>query len=366
MCNRLRFSIRCANFAIVTKDENEISMDVSGEMTMKDIARQLGVSVATVSRALKDSPSISRERREMIQAFAREHNYTPNAIAEQLRNSRKMPVKVIGVIVPEFIHYYFACVLAGIEQEASARGYRILVAASHENEEREKRICESFYKNKVCGIIASQAKETEDFSHFVKLDGQRVPLMFFDRICPAINANRVVVDDYMGTFKAVTHLIESGCRRIAFYGTTLNLEIGKNRYNGYKDALYQHGLTLDKSLVRQCDVREQAEVITPELLDLPEPPDAFFTVNDDTAIGVLYTVKRRGLKIPDDVSICGFTNSTYAQTCDPQLTSVEQNGLEVGREATECLIGLVEGTISREHAVKRIVKTRLIVRETTR
>lgn len=341
-------------------------MDVSGEMTMKDIARQLGVSVATVSRALKDSPSISRERREMIQAFAREHNYIPNAIAEQLRNSRKMPVKVIGVIVPELIHYYFASVLAGIEQEASAHGYRILVAASHESEEREKRICESFHKNKVCGIIASQAKGTTDFEHFIKLDEQRLPLMFFDRICPAINANRVVVDDYMGTFKAVSHLIESGCRRIAFYGTTPNLEIGKNRYNGYKDALYKHGLTLDEDLVKQCDTREQAELITPQLLAQRSRPDAFFTVNDDTAIGVLYTVKKRGLKIPDEVSICGFTNSTYAMTCDPQLTSVEQNGLEVGREAVEGLIALVEGTISREHAVKRIVKTRLIVRETTR
>ncbi len=336
------------------------------QMTMKDIARELGVSVATVSRALKDSPSISRERRLAIQAFAREHNYVPNAIAEQLRNSRKSPPKVIGVVVPEFVHYYFATVLAGIEQQAASHGYRITVAASHESQQHEVEICEAFYKNKVCGIIASQAKETVDYQHFVKLEQQHVPLVFYDRICPAINASRVVVDDYMGTLRAVSHLIETGCRRIAFYGASPNMEIAKNRYNGYKDALYQHGLKLDESLVRLCETREQAERITPEMLELDPRPDAFFTVNDDTAIGVLYEVKRRGIKIPDEISICGFTNSTYAQTCDPPLSSVEQNGLAVGREAAEILIGIVEGRLPSDHAVKRIIKTHLIERATTR
>ena len=341
-------------------------MEHTGEMTMKDIAREMGVSVATVSRALKDSPSISRERREKIQQFAREHNYIPNAIAEQLRNSRKSPPKVIGVIMPEFVHYYFATVLAGIEKVASDRGYMILIASSNESQQREIDIYRAFYKNKVCGIIASQAKGTVDYGHFVALDKQKLPLVFFDRICPAINASRVVVDDYMGTFKAVSHLIESGCKRIVFYGTAPNLEIAINRFNGYKDALYKHGLTLDETLVKECDTREEAERITPELLELKDRPDAFFAVNDETAIGVLYTVKNRGLKIPEEVSICGFTNSTYAISCDPQLTSVEQNGYEIGSEAAEILIDMVEGSIPRDRATKRIVKTNLIVRETTR
>lgn len=341
-------------------------MEQSGEMTMKDIARALGVSAATVSRALKDSPSISRSRREAIQQFAREHNYVPNAIAEQLRNSRKSPPKVIGVILPEFVHYYFATVLAGIEEKARECGYIILVSSSHENQEREVEICNTFYKNKVCGIIASQAKGTLDYSHYIALDQRKVPLVFFDRICPAINASRVVVDDYMGTFKAVSHLIESGCRRIAFYGTAPNLEIAKNRFNGYKDALYKHGLTLDEALVCECDTREEAERITPKMLEMPNRPDAFFAVNDDTAIGILYTVKHKGFKIPDEISICGFTNSTYAISCDPQLTSIDQNGKEIGREAAEILINIVEGTLPRDHAAKRIVKTQLIVRETTK
>ncbi len=333
---------------------------------MKDIARMLGVSVATVSRALKDSPSISKERRAAIQQFAREHNYYPNVIAEQLRNSRKSPIKTIGVILPQCVHYYFSTVLSGIEEEASRRGYRIMVAQSKEEYEREVHICESFYQNKVCGIIVSQAKDTVQYDHFLRLESEGVPLVFYDRICPALNASRVVVDDYMGSFKAVSYLIERGCRRIAFFGTSPNMEIGKNRYNGYKDALYRHGLTLDEELVRVCDTREQAEVVTPQLLAMDNRPDAFFAVNDDTAIGILYVVKHAGYSVPEDFMICGFTNGERAIACDPQLTTVEQRGYDVGVQAVDILVGLVEGTIPRDHAEKRIVKTRLITRGTTR
>ncbi len=333
---------------------------------MKDIARMLGVSVATVSRALKDSPSISKERRDEIQRFAREHNYYPNVIAEQLRNSRKSPVKTIGVILPEVIHYYFSTVLSGIEDRAQELGYRVLVAQSREQYEREVRICDSFYQNKVCGIIVSQAKDTVKYDHFVKLDDEGVPLVFYDRICPAINASRVVVDDYMGSLKAVSYLVERGCRRIAYLGTSQNMEIGKNRFNGYRDALYKHGLTVDDELIRECDTRAAAERIVPEMLKMENRPDAFFAVNDDTAIGALYVAKHMGFNVPNDISICGFTNGERAVACDPQLTTVEQRGVDVGREAVNILVGIVEGNIDRGHAEKRIVKTRLIVRGTTK
>ncbi len=333
---------------------------------MKDIARTLGVSVATVSRALCDSPSISRKRREAIQAYAREHNYTPNTFAEQLRRSPQSPPKVIGVIVPEFVHYYFASVLTGIEREASSRGYRILVARSGENYERECEICRQFTQAKVCGIIVSQAKDTVKYDHFISLVNAGVPLVFYDRICPAINASRVVVDDYIGSFKAVTYLIEKGCRRIAYFGTDMNMEIAKNRYNGYKDALYKNGLTLDDTLVRICDTRADAERITPTMMRMENRPDAFFAVNDDTALGILYSVRRLRYVVPDEVMICGFTNDTRAVSCDPMLTTVEQRGVDVGEQAVDIMIGLVEGTLPRDHAEKRVVKTSLVVRGTTK
>ena len=335
-------------------------------LTMKDIAREFGVSVATVSRALKDSPRISAERRAAIQQFAREHNFTPNLIAESLRFSRVQPIKVIGVIIPEFTHFYFSSVLMGIEEEASSRGYRIMVAQSGERYEREVKICQSFYENKVCGIIVSQAKDTQKYDHFQKLIDLGVPLVFYDRICTGVNASRVVVDDYMGAFNAVTHLIETGCKHIAFYGSAPTLEISKNRFNGYKDALLKHGLEYDEQITRICDNRADAEAVTPELLQQDQRPDAFFAVNDDTAIGILYTAKRMGLRVPQDVSVCGFTNGQRAVACDPMLTTVEQRGVKVGEEAADILIGHVEGVIPLDKAERRVVRTRLIIRGTTR
>ena len=341
-------------------------MKETAPMTMKDIARELGISVATVSRALKDSPRISEERRRMIQQYAREHNFYPNVIGAALRHSRVATSKVIGVIVPEFTHYYFSSVLTGIEEAAMARGYYIMVALSNEQHEREVRICEMFHRQKVCGVIVSQAKDTQSYEHFQKLIDSGIPMVFYDRICTGVNASRVVVDDYMGAFNAVTYLIETGCRRIAFYGAPMQLEISKNRFNGYKDALLKRGLKFDEHLTRICDNRQDAELITPELFDGDYYPDAFFAVNDDTAIGILYTVKRMGLRVPEDISICGFTNGQRAVACDPMLTTVEQRGKRVGEEAAEILIDKVEGLSPLDKVEKRVVRTRLVIRGTTR
>ncbi|MBR1463953.1 MAG: LacI family DNA-binding transcriptional regulator [Prevotella sp.] len=341
-------------------------MNENANITMKDIARELGVSVATVSRALKDSPRISDAQRERIKAYAREHNFYPNVIAESLRKSRVAPQKLIGVIVPQIAHYYFSTILSGIEEQASVRGYRIMVAQSDERYDREKRICESFLANRVCGVIVSQAKDTKKYDHFQELIDNHVPLVFYDRICTGINTNRVVVDDYMGAFTAVTHLINTGCQRIAFYGSPMQLEISKNRFNGYHDAILKHGMKMDESLVFQCDCRDDAESLTPDVLRREDRPDAFFAVNDDTAIGILYTAKRMGFKVPADVSVCGFTNGERAIACDPMLTTVEQRGYMVGEEAVDILVNHVEGVTDMQKVVKKVVRTRLVVRGTSR
>lgn len=341
-------------------------MKESSPMTMKDIARELGISVATVSRALKDSPRISEERRRLIQQFAREHNFTPNVIAESLRHSKIQAQKIIGVILPEFTHYYFSSILTGIEETATSRGYYIMVARSNEQYEREARICEMFHRQKVCGVIVSQAKDTKQYEHFQQLIDSGIPMVFYDRICTGVNASRVVVDDYLGAYNAVSYLIETGCRRIAFYGAPLQLEIAKNRFNGYKDALLKHGLLVDNEIIIICDNRTDAEFITPRLMALDLPPDGYFAVNDDTAIGILYTIKHAGLRVPEDVSICGFTNGQRAIACDPMLTTVEQRGKRVGEEAAEILIDKVEGLSPIDKVEKRVVRTRLIIRGTTR
>jgi DNA-binding LacI/PurR family transcriptional regulator len=333
---------------------------------MKDIARELNVSIATVSRALKNSSRISEEQRERIQQYARDHNFTPNFLAESLRNTRVKPIKMIGVIIPEFTHYYFSSVLSGIEEEASSLGYAVMVAQSQERYEREVKICESFYEHKVSGIIVSQAKDTQRYDHFQKLIDHNIPLVFYDRISTGVNASRVVVDDYMGAFTAVSHLIETGCRRIAFYGSPMNMEISKNRFNGYKDALLKNKLAVNENFIRICDNRADAEMITPDILNQEVIPDAFFAVNDDTAIGILYTAKRMGYRVPDDISVCGFTNGQRAIACDPMLTTVEQRGKRVGEEAVNILVGHIEGTIPKNKVERRVVRTRLVLRGTTR
>lgn len=351
------------NFAFV---KLKTAMNVNSPMTMKDIAKELGISVATVSRALKNSPRISEERRREIQQYAREHNFYPNIIGEALRHSRMSASRLIGVIVPELTHYYFSSILTGIEETAMAHGYFILVALSNEQYEREVRICEMFHRLKVCGVIVSQAKDTKQYDHFQKLIDSNVPIVFYDRICTGFNVSRVVVDDYKGTYNAVNYLIETGCKRIAFYGSTMLLEISKNRFNGYKDALLKHGIHVDESIVRICDNRSDAELITPSLMTSENPPDGYFAVNDDTAIGILYTVKHAGLRVPEDVSICGFTNGQRAIACDPMLTTVEQRGKQVGEEAVDILIDKVEGLSPIEKVEKRVVRTKLIIRGTTK
>lgn len=345
---------------------NNTNMSEKTALTMKDIARELGVSVSTVSRALQDSPLISPDQRERIQAYAREHNFLPNELAGSLRRSHTAPPKLIGVIVPQITHYYFSTILSGIEEQASLRGYRIIVAQSEERFEREVNICQSLLGLRVCGVIVSQAKDTTHYEHYQLLMDAGMPLVFYDRICTGLNTNRVVVDDYMGAYNAVWHLIQTGCRRIAFYGSDMHLEISKNRFNGYRDALLKAGIHPDDSLHLVCDNRTDAEIITPELLERKDRPDAAFAVNDDTAIGILYIVKHMGLRVPDDFSICGFTNGERAIACDPALTTVEQRGKQVGKEAVDILLDKVEGITPMDRIEKRVVKTRLIVRGTTR
>ncbi len=332
------------------------------QITIKDIARALNISPSTVSRALKNHPDISQDTKDLVNKYAKDFNYKPNTLALSLRMSKN---NTIGVIIPEIVHYFFSSILSGIEQVANAEGYNVIICQSDENYEKEVRNTKALVATRVSGVLASLAKHTTNYDHFQDIIDSDIPLVFFDRICIGLNTDRVVVDDYAGAFAAVEYLIQTGCKRIAFYSSPFHLEISKNRKNGYMDALRKYNLPVDETLIRVCDTREEAIIITPEILDRPNRPDGFFAINDHCAAGILYATKLAKLKVPKDVAIMGFSDGELAKACDPMLSTVEQHGFEIGKHAAKLLIDKINGETQGQYSNK-IVKTNLIIRGTTK
>ena len=332
------------------------------QITIKDIARGLNISPSTVSRALKNHPDISQATKDAVNKYAKDFNYKPNSLALSLRMSKN---NTIGVIVPEIIHYFFSSILSGIEQIANAEGFNVILCQSDENYEKEVSNTKALISTRVSGVLASLAKYTTNYDHFHDIIDSDIPLVFFDRICIGINTDRVVVDDYAGAFAAVEYLIQTGCKRIAFYSSPIHLEISKNRKNGYMDALRKYGIKVDDTLIKVCDTREEAIIITPEILDMPNRPDGFFATNDHCAAGILYATKLAKLRVPQDVAIMGFSDGELAKACDPMLSTVEQHGYEMGKYAAKLLIDKLNG-VTQGQFTNKIVKTNLIIRGTTR
>lgn len=332
------------------------------QTTIVDIAKELGISPSTVSRALRNHPDISKKTIEKVQKCAEEMNYQPNETALSLRMGRN---NTLGIIVPEVVHYFFSSIVQGVTEVASKEGFNVMLFRSEESYEKELKITNSLINARVAGVLASLSKETNKYDHFQQIVDNDIQLVFYDRICIGIVTDRVVVDDYAGALTAVEHLINTGCKRIAFYSSPEHLEISKNRKNGYLDALRKHKMEIDESLIYVCDTRDKAMALTPEVLNRSDPPDSFFAINDHTASGILYAVKKAGFRVPEDISICGFSGGDLALACDPMLTTVEQHGYEVGRTAAKLLIDKING-ITHGQYTNRIIKTKLMVRGTTR
>ncbi|HDR88867.1 MAG TPA: LacI family transcriptional regulator [Bacteroidetes bacterium] len=330
-----------------------------GRVTIKDIARELGVSPSTVSRALKDHPDISAETKKAVKELAEKYHYQPDAIALSLRSRQ---TRTIGVVIPEVVHHFFSSVISGIEDVAYHAGYQVMITQSNENYEREVRSIEALLNSRVDGILVSISKYTNHFNHLQKVLEEGVPLVFFDRACEEMEVDRVVVDDYFGAFRAVEHLIKMGCRRIAHFGSAQLLAIAQQRLHGYINALKEYDMKVDERLIIQCDTLPQALKMTGKVLDLSDPPDAIFAINDLTAAGAMKVIKERGLRIPEDIAIVGFTNGQIAHLTDPPLTSVEQHGYDMGREAARMLLDRLTRPNSDYPPKIKILKTRLDIK----
>ena len=335
----------------------------SGQVTIKDIAKELGISASTVSRALKDHPDISSKTKEAVNELAKKWHYKPNAVALSLRHSK---TNIIGVIVPEIVHHFFSSVISGIEEIAHKAGYNVMMFQSNESYDRELANVQALLSSRVDGVLVSMSKETKDYSHFKELRDNGIPIVFFDRICNELSSDNVIVDDFAGAFAAVEHLINIGCKRIAHLSAPQHMLLGQNRQKGYKQALLKHKIHVDENLIIKCDSYDEAILKMPDLLSLPEPPDGIFAVNELTAAGALSAVKKDGFRVPEDISIVGFTDGLVSRVTDPTLTTLEQHGFDVGLKATELLVErITEGDMEYE-PVTKVVKTNLIVRGSTK
>jgi DNA-binding LacI/PurR family transcriptional regulator len=332
-----------------------------GQITIKDIAKELGISPSTVSKALKGHRDISSSTKQSVKELAEKWNYKPDQVALSLKSGLS---KTIGVIVPEIVHYFFSTVISGIEDLAYDSEYHVMFCQSSELYAREVKAVQTLLSSRVDGILVSVSKTTDNFDHFRKIQANNIPLVFFDRICDEIDTDRVVVDDEPGAYEAVNHLIEIGCKNIIHLSGPPNLLIGKNRKAGYLRALRKHNMPLDENNIIRCDSREDAMSIVPELLNRTVKPDGIFAVNDLTAAASMKVIQDMGYKVPADIAIVGFTSGLISDITNPTLTSVEQHGYLVGKEAVRLLIDRLEKNYDLPFQTK-IIKTELVIKEST-
>ncbi|MBW3545317.1 MAG: LacI family transcriptional regulator [Bacteroidetes bacterium] len=327
--------------------------------TLRDIARTLNVSISTVSRALQGYAEVNEETRKAVRAVAAQMDYAPNQIAQNLRANK---TKLLGIVVPELATHFFSATLSGFQDVAAEQGYNVMICQSKESYQGEVRNIQTLMSSRVDGLIISLSKETTDYSHLQALRSRGVPLVLFDRVSSKIDTTSIMVDEHDGAFKATEHLIEAGCRRIAHLSGPENLSISRNRLQGYLDALQQNNMPVQEELVRHCSLSE-ADVIAhaKTLLDLPQPPDAIFAINDPAAIQVIQIIKERGLKIPEDIAVVGFNNEPITALLEPGLTTIAQPALQMGQLAARHILEQLEHPDS--FIPQNIVlKTRLVIR----
>jgi LacI family transcriptional regulator len=333
------------------------------QVTIKDIAKILGISISTVSRALKSHPDISADTRNQVKDLARKLNYEPNALAMNLRRNK---TNTLGVIIPEIVHHFFSSVISGIEDIAYDRGYNVMVCQSNELYEREVINSQALLSNRVDGVLISVSKTTHEFDHFRNFSNQGIPMVFFDRICPEIICDRVITNDEGGAFLAIEHLISTGCKKIAHFSATQNLLIGQGRLAGYQRALKQYQRTYDPSLVLQCDTRELALEKTARFMMEHPDVDGIFAVNDSTAIATMQVIQKMGKNVPLDVSVIGFGDGPNALIACPPLSTVEQKGYEMGTEAIKLLVHKIENETPADSYQTKVLTPSLVVRESTK
>lgn len=328
--------------------------------SLKDLARVLGVSIATVSRALRSSPEIGKEMQQRVKDLAKKMNYRPNPFAQSLR---KEAPKVIGVVVPNLVTHYYAAVLDGIEDEARRAGYSVISANSHERFMDEKLAIDNFINMHVEGIIACLAQSTTDYSHFEEIGDMGIPLVFFGRTCLTEVFSSVTANGDEAAQQATQHLIDTGSRHIAFLGGPNHLDMVRRRKHGYLEALRENRLSIDRDLVI-CDKIDYQVALNnaEELLRRENRPDAIVAFNDIITFAAFTAIKNCGLRIPEDVALIGFTDDVHAAYVTPRMSAIEDQSHLMGVTACQLLLRNIQGDAK---VYKKIVPQQLVIRDTS-
>ncbi|MFC5683857.1 LacI family DNA-binding transcriptional regulator [Flavobacterium sp. MAHUQ-51] len=342
-------------------------MEENKDVTIYDIAERLKLATSTISRALKDHPSISEKTIKKVKMVAEEMGYVPNSLAAGLRGNK---TQTIGVLIPTVTQPFLSSLISGIEITAQKSGYNVIIMQSNDSYEAEVSMAKSLYSSRVSGVICSLAMKTTDTSHFQQFVANNIPLVFVDRVPKNFNTFRVIIDNYSAGYKATKHLIEQGCTRIAHL--TAGSEFGNlysERRRGYIDALKEHNLPVDEELIvdlKSVTYKDGVKASN-KLLDLNPIPDGIFASGDIIAVSAVQTAKKRGLKIPQDIAVIGFNNDPISEIIDPNISTISHPASKMGKASAEIILKNIKSTKKKDE-VKEItfLNTEVLVRESSK
>tara|TARA_R110002033_G_scaffold58191_1_gene107402 strand:+ start:7154 stop:8200 length:1047 start_codon:yes stop_codon:yes gene_type:complete len=345
------------------------------KITLKQIARELDVSISTVSKALKNSKEISADTIRKVQAFAKLYNYRPNNIALSLKNRK---TNTIGIIIPEIVHHFFSKVIRGVELVANKRGYNVIIGLSNESFSKEVINMEMLANGSIDGFILSMSKETllqQDYHHYNETMNQGMPIVMFDRVVSDIKCDKVIVDDFNGAKNAVEKLISNQCKHIALITTKDYVSVGRLRTQGYLEALEENKITPQAELILKMDDTldyevhlEKLEAEIEQLFKAHKNIDGVFAVNELYALSAMKVARRMGLNVPNDIQVIGFTDGVLSKHATPSLTTVSQHAQLMGERAADLLIDKIETEFNaeEEHFQTVVINTELVERESTK
>lgn len=337
-------------------------MKSKNEVTIYDIAKALNISASTVSRGLNNHKSISKDTRKRILKAASEMEYQHNIFASNLRKRR---TNTIGVVIPRFNSYFMSAVIAGMEKEANQAGYNLIVSQSQESVIKEITNISTMYNSRVDGLLVSLAYDTDNPDHFDVFFKKAIPVIFFDRVFKQPDYTNIIINNYQAGYDATSHLIKQGCRRILHLGGNLICSVYDDRYNGYKQALDDNGIPYDKNLVVINLLNEQAGVDTAnKILSMKVLPDGIFASNDISAVAVMCKLKNAGIRIPDDIAVVGFNNNPVSTVIDPNLSTIDYPGQEMGKVSASTLIKQLNNP-HKEYSNTIVLRHKLIIRESS-